>query len=276
MGIRALMGVEPAFQRLMVYPDDVFIVSYPRSGNTWLRFIIGNLLYNDPMTFMNIDRRVPDIYRSNARELLSLSRPRYLKSHEPFCPRYPKVIYVVRDPRDVLLSYYHYEMRTRQIPDGWPIERFAADFMEGAVGDFGTWADHVASWLSTRSASSRFLLLRYEALLHDPVAVAGRIGPFLNLRIPNSALARAVERSRFGEMQMLEVKGGNAWREAKGSRKDIRFVRAGREKQWKEECPHEILMRMEEEWGEWMDRLDYGKCDAYQGGNEERKDELKA
>src|SRR5881397_1861057 len=93
-----------AGRRLTVFPDDVFIVSYPRSGNTWTRFLVGNLVYQDePVTFANIESRIPEIYLFPDRVLRSLPRPRMLKSHECFDPRYQRVIYIVRDPRDVVV-----------------------------------------------------------------------------------------------------------------------------------------------------------------------------
>ena len=48
-----------------MFPDDVVLASYPRSGNNWTRFLIGNLIYpEDPVTFANLARRVPEIYYS--------------------------------------------------------------------------------------------------------------------------------------------------------------------------------------------------------------------
>src|SRR5947199_5455833 len=93
-GIRALLGKNPAGRRLTVFPDDVFIVSYPKSGNTWARFLIGNLFHDDePVTFANVEERVPSIYVHPDRALRRL--PRILKSHECFDPRYRRVIYIV-------------------------------------------------------------------------------------------------------------------------------------------------------------------------------------
>ncbi len=103
------MGQVPAGRRLTVFPDDVFLVSYPRSGNTWTRFLIGNLLdQEDPITFANIESRIPEIYFFPDKVLRRLPRPRILKSHEYFDHRYKRVVYIVRDPRDVATSMYHY------------------------------------------------------------------------------------------------------------------------------------------------------------------------
>src|SRR5881227_2930975 len=96
--VQYLLGWDIADRDVAVYPDDVFLVSYPRSGNTWIRFLIGNLIYpNDPVTFANLEQRIPSIYTYPNHVLRRL--PRVLKSHEVFDPRYPRVIYIVRDPR---------------------------------------------------------------------------------------------------------------------------------------------------------------------------------
>jgi hypothetical protein len=110
-GIRAVLGKNPAGRRLTVFPDDVFIVSYPRSGNTWIRFLVGNLLdSDDPITFANVESRVHEIYFFSDQQLRALARPRILKSHEYFDPRYRRTIDIVRDPRDVAVSLYYYSM----------------------------------------------------------------------------------------------------------------------------------------------------------------------
>jgi hypothetical protein len=104
--VKFILGKDIAGRDLPVYADDTFIVSYPRSGNTWTRFLIANLLHPDqPATFANIERLVPDSEAQSSRYFKSIPRPRVIKSHQYFDPRYKKVIYIVRDPRDVALSY---------------------------------------------------------------------------------------------------------------------------------------------------------------------------
>jgi len=118
---RVLTGRQIAGRGVTVFPDDVFLVSYPRSGNTWTRFLLGNLLWqNDPVTFLNIESRIPEIYFNPDRFMRALQRPRLLKSHESFQPHYPHVIYIVRDPRDVAISFYHHNVKAGIFPTTTP------------------------------------------------------------------------------------------------------------------------------------------------------------
>ena len=86
---------------------------------------------NEPVTFLNVERLVPDMYKTADWALRRLPRPRVLKSHECFDARYRRVIYIVRDPRDVAISNYHWEMKLRSIPEGCPIEEFVPLWMDG-------------------------------------------------------------------------------------------------------------------------------------------------
>src|SRR3954467_11202482 len=156
-----LLGLDYAARNFAVFPDDIMIVSYPRSGNTWTRFLIANLVHpNEAVTFENIERLIPDTSAISNRALKKVPRPRLIKSHEYFDHRYPKVIYIVRDPRDVALSYYDFPRKYGFIQAGHPVEQFVADFVGGRLvsADWGTWAENVASWLYTRGDSSGFLL----------------------------------------------------------------------------------------------------------------------
>src|ERR1044072_8130331 len=94
--------------------NDVWIVSYPKSGNTWTRFLIGNLVASpEVVDWSNIERHVPDIYFNSDPQLGKLPRPRYFKSHEAYRPEYRRVVFIVRDPRDVAVSYYHFARKAK-------------------------------------------------------------------------------------------------------------------------------------------------------------------
>src|SRR5208337_5516979 len=102
--LKSAFGLDIAGRTLAVRPDDTFLVSYPRSGNTWTRFLIANLLHpQEHVTFANIERQVPDAEAQSSRYMRGVPSPRIIKSHSYFHPRYPRVIYIVRDPRDVAL-----------------------------------------------------------------------------------------------------------------------------------------------------------------------------
>ena len=96
---------------IRIRPDDVFVASYPKSGNTWVRFLLANLLApGEKITFRNIDNYVPDIYKC-ASILEDRRGRRYIKSHHPCYERYPMLIDIYRDGRDALVSYYHYAQK---------------------------------------------------------------------------------------------------------------------------------------------------------------------
>ena len=137
-GVEYLRGNTSGGRNFHVFPDDSFIVSYPRSGNTWTRFLVANLVYQDePVTFANIEQIIPDVYKNTRKQLLGVPSPRILKSHEYFDPRYKRVIYIVRDPRDVVVSYYHYQLKVRRIEDGYPLDQFVSRFVTGDLDSYG-------------------------------------------------------------------------------------------------------------------------------------------
>ena len=116
--LRVVTKRQFAARGLTVYPDDTFLVSFPRSGNTWTRFLVCNLINpDDPVNFAQLESRIPEIYDVTDRNLRAFPRPRIIKSHECFDPRYKKIIYIVRDPRDVLISYYEFQLKRRVISD---------------------------------------------------------------------------------------------------------------------------------------------------------------
>jgi hypothetical protein len=249
----------PAYTRqLTVLPDDIFLVSYPKSGNTWVRFLIGNLLSpSEPVTFASLERVVPEIYHHTNRELLSCPRPRVIKSHEPFDPRYPKVIYLVRDPRDVTVSAYHYFVKKGRFSEAYPIEQFLELFMNGQTDFADSWVENVASWVSTRSGSEKFLMIRYEDGLANPTVWAAKLAAFLGIEPGPERLQRAIELSSARRMRESELREGEQWATIRGTRKDIPFIRTARAGGWRKELPESCVFRIESAWGKWMTYLGY-------------------
>jgi hypothetical protein len=262
---RVLTGRQPANRGLTVYPDDVFVVSYPRSGNTWTRFLIGNLLNQDePVTFSNVESRIPEIYFNSDRQLRRLTRPRILKSHECFDPRYRRTIYIVRDPRDVAVSFYHHNIKAGNLPDGYPMDDFILRFMAAEFDTkWGSWADNVMSWICLREHQANFLLLTYEQMKKDPARELSKIASFLDdvwprdIDVRPEKLSRAVELSSPERMRELEKSEAHNWVLTKQTRPDKPFVRSATTGGWKSALSPQSVARIEVEWGDLMTRLGY-------------------
>lgn len=255
---RAVTLRQSAARGLTVYPDDTFLVSYPRSGNTWTRFLVCNVINpDDPVTFAQLESRIPEIYYVPDRKLRAFPRPRIIKSHECFDPRYKKVIYIVRDPRDVLISYYEFQLKRRVIPDSCSIEEFLPRFMESEIEPkTGSWRDHVVSWTATRSGDKGFLLLRYEEMLADTAKEAKKIATFLGLDCGPDQIARAVAMSSADRMRKLEKEQSREWDATKKTRQDKAFVRKAESGGWKS-LPARCVEQMEAAWGDVMQAMGY-------------------
>ena len=259
-----------AGRNFAVYPDDTLIVSYPRSGNTWTRFLIANLIYPHlDVDFTNIERLIPDTTLQSSRALKKIPRPRIVKTHEYFDPRYPKTIYIVRDPRDVALSYYDYHRRNRFIDDSVSLDDFVDRFVSGRLTlvEWGTWAENVASWVFARGNHPSFLLLRYMDVKSNPEKELGRVAKFLNIDADTSRILTAIERSSAERMRKLEKLQYDQWLSTQGyaarrakknrTRKDIPFVGKAMAGGWRDAMPESAVQRIESAWGPIMTALGY-------------------
>ena len=260
---------------LTVFQDDVFITSYPKSGNTWVRFLAAHILWPDGSTdFANIDQRIPSIYAHSDRALTSFRRPRILKSHEYFDPRYPKTIYIVRDFRSVVVSYYYHFLRRGEmgylqrtypdydIPnvlDSLSKTDFTRLVLKGWVDAYGTWQEHVLSWVRVRqNQPDRFYLLRYEDLQVDGLNTLRKMAHFLGCSLSEERLSRVLELSNFTNLQKLEQQTGQNWvGRQKAKEKDMPFIRSGRIDEWEEFFDQESLDAIMENFGPTMAEFGY-------------------
>lgn len=189
-------------------PEDVWIVSYPKSGSTWLRHMIWNMheygRADRPATFDEVDAGIPfleDFHVGNMSALFERqSFPRIFKSHHPYscdvppcrgwvvggmqsgqcaCPncasRFQRVIYVVRDGRAAMYSYWRFRRELR-LSKPWSFSRFLR--WGGRLYPGVSWSDHVRSWMSARPGVD-ILWVRYEDMLSDPRGVLTRVSAFL-------------------------------------------------------------------------------------------------
>jgi estrone sulfotransferase len=206
-----------------LYPDDVFIVSYPKSGNTWLRFLIANLLIQEEeINFHTVHNYIPEVGKQE-KIIETLERPRIMKSHAPYIREYSKVIYLIRDGRDVYVSYYFHKLN--QLPSGCTFR----EFLKRQDHYPCTWGEHVSSWLFSLSPSN-LLLVRYEDLIRDCPKELKRIASYLGLDRTANQLSLASEKSSFDNMRRIELVKGRLYKD-QGPKV---FMRKGKSGDWKD------------------------------------------
>jgi len=192
----------------------VWIVSYPKSGNTWVRFLVCNLAFGLQDSAEALNRLAPDIH-----ELPQVpdppTTPVFIKTHFPFSNELPladhtaAAIYVVRDPADVMLSNYHYSRRSGTEATNSSLRLYVDQYL-ASRGDprwihsrMGAWDEHVVSWLGTKYPFP-VLPVRYEDLLADTQRGARQICSFLGLERTDREIAQAVANSSFQRMRAIE------------------------------------------------------------------------
>ena len=258
--VKYVLGIDQAGRNFRVYPDDTFVVSYARSGNLWTRFMVATLLHPETeVRLSNIERFAPDTSNQSNRALKRTPRPRLIKTHNYFDHRYKRIIYVVRDPRDVMLSYYNFQKKYRQINDNVPLEKYVDNFVNGTLGSegWGSWYENVASWVMTRHKDPNFLLLRYEDMIQDTLRELRKIAAFLGVECSPSRLNEVVALSSADRMRQLEKEDANEWVGTKNRRQDIPMIGVATSGGWRKVLPKECVAKIETAWGDLMTRVGY-------------------
>ena len=174
----------------------IWLASYPRSGNTFLRILIHALAYGDTDDSSDVEDRVPDLhYRTDARQVPGAT---FIKTHylarfhrHPWWGKTGGAIYLYRNPIDVAIS----AMRYLGVNDLFPDERsefinnFATHCGVRAWSDygFGTWNQHVTSW-ALAAQSVPVLFISYEDLTTSTPETLRRIARYLALSTPERRL----------------------------------------------------------------------------------------
>jgi len=273
-----------------------WIASYPKSGNTWIRVFLTNYLdeADQPADINHLkggpiasDREVfdrwagveasdlsaediasmrPDVYRQMAQHI---DHPLYLKVHDA-CTRnsegdllFPPditggVVYIIRNPLDVAVSYAHHGGRAvNQVvddlcePDGHVYEnreRIGRQLPQRLL----SWSGHVLSWLD--ESGMPVTVVRYEDMLAQPAVEFVRVVRALDLDLDAPRLSRAVAFSRFASIQEQEQKAGF---KEKHMRADALFFREGRAGSWRSGLAPELAHRVISTHGDVMRRFGY-------------------
>ena len=248
---------------------NIFLASYPKSGNTWLRSIIGNFYNFDEEFSLNNLKSIPllsikkhfsefenKVYINNnelhfdwvsqniikCQKILNnkLNHLNIFKTHSVRHKNFTNetvnagFIYIVRDPRDIIVSLKNFS--------GKEIDKTIDEFLfskslmittNGAQELLSTWELNVQSWLNYTSVPR--LIIKYEDLKLNPKEIILNIKEFLNkihsfhINLNNKDIDKIVENTNFNNLKKLEDKNG--FDEAT---KHSKFFRSGTSNQWKD------------------------------------------
>jgi hypothetical protein len=229
-------------------PADIFIVAYPKSGITWLQNMVAAAIFGlDPEHTPDalVQDLVPDVHYKPFYK--RYRTPTFFKTHHLPRPDYRRVVYLLRDGRDAMVSYWHH----LQALSGRRID-LAAMLSAGELFPC-PWHDHVEQW-TANPHDADMITIRYEDLKADPVTALVRLCDFAGESRDRSVLASVAEKCSFEAMRAREQRLG--WDNPDWP-KDRPFVRRGIAGSYKDEMPAETLALFLAEAGETLRKVGY-------------------
>ncbi len=193
----------------------IWLASYPKSGNTWVRFLLYAAIFGPPKNSLDIARKIPDIHRPIPFES-SKSGNQLCKTHFAHSPKHPKMaqtkgaVLIIRDPRDVFFSALNYRrlsgLTEQQMSDETYAKRFIAargdpDFL--SLG-FGTWESHIRSWQENNTFPVH--TIKYEDIKANPDKALKDIGEFIGYTFDEETVRTAIKTSSFDAMRAMEIR----------------------------------------------------------------------
>jgi len=193
-----------------------WIASYPKSGNTWLRFLVANLVFGPQESAATLATLVPDLHEL-AGGFARPTQPVLIKTHFPCSARVPHIeatraaICIVRNPADVMVSNFYYARRSGALAADSAIawNQYVDDFITHR-GDprwsrlgMGSWTENVASWCRP-DLPFPVVRLRYEDVLADPVAAGRYLAALLRPNASATEIEQAVAGASFRKMREIE------------------------------------------------------------------------
>lgn len=206
--IKKILGMEtkklpplPTKQR----SDDIYLVSFPRSGNTWLSFLIANVIneylnLKMSVNFFNIHFFVPDIHISKDVPVNLEFSPfrRIIKSHATTTKHYKHIIFLTRNPQDVMISYFYF------LRDLGEYDKDISSFIRDTRYGIQAWVNHTQGWLEQTSPAQRIHMFSYEDFKENTEKELRRLFNLLGYNLEEEIIKKALEKSNLENMKRLE------------------------------------------------------------------------
>lgn len=275
----------------------IWISSFPKSGNTWVRSIISALVYSDDGIFnFDLIKKIDQFplrkhfieftkdfgnihsvkkYWILAQDKINLdNKPKFLKTHQINCnldgysftnkDNTAATIYIIRDPRNVIGSISNHFSVTIQeakniVLGGQVLINKGKSYEHDVVTLLGSWSEHYKFWTKK---NNNLLLLRYEDILLDPKKHLKKITLFLEkfikFKIDNSKENNIIKSTSFKNLQDLEDKiGFNESIVSEKTNKKIKFFNLGSRNNFKEYLDEKIQAEVETKFFIEMKELGY-------------------
>jgi hypothetical protein len=239
---------------------DVLFASYPKSGSTWLTFMLSDLIWSAGDRQEITDPRfMPGVGQQHLGEARLPSEGWLLRTHERYRKACRKVIYVARDGRDVAASMYFHVKRVTGMEASF--SEFLDYYLNGYFTGAGAWHEHVLGWLDSPCfTTGAGLLVRYEDMKEDVERELRRCAEFLAVEITPERLQRAAAAGSFETMKKTERRTQLIVHREKGEA--IPFVRKGITGDWQNHFSDADLQRFKAVARPAMERLGYDASEA--------------
>ena len=239
-------------------PDDIWIVTYPKCGTTWtqqiVRLIINRgkedgVMITDAVPWVEGFTNVPALGFTYHVDIDKMTSPRAFKSHFPYdimpsglpSDTPGKYIYVVRNPRDVAVSYFHHD---RAVPV-YPLyewSEYFEKFLKGDV-DYGDYFDHVLSWWAHKD-DDNVLFLKYEDMKKDLPSAVATIAKFIGQDISKELVEEIAHKTTFENMKK-DSSANYEWVKKVRRPNESDFMRKGVVGDWKNYFTPEQIARLD-------------------------------
>ncbi|KAM9299429.1 sulfotransferase 2B1-like [Gastrophryne carolinensis] len=232
-----------AENEFQVRDDDIFNITYPKSGTTWMIDILSLIKKNGKPTW---NKTVPNWDRApwiethgNPKKLQASDEcPRLITSHLPrhlflksLSASKAKVIYTVRNPKDTVVSLYHFAKMSSFYKDPESFDQFVKQFLVEDL-PYGSWFDHVKGWMEM-SGKDNFMFQTYEDLQTDLRGSVKKICQFLGKELDDKALDSVVESVSFQSMKQNQMSNFSLLPNGYMDQEKSPFMRKGMVGDWK-------------------------------------------